>query len=469
MRSTRIGRRLWASALCAVVVSACTPPTSRPNVILVSIDTLRADHLGVYGYPRATSPVIDRFAADATVFERAYSQSPKTAPSHMTLLTGLYPEAHGVRNWEEGGNDSLAAEIPTLASVLAENDYWTVALTGFGHVHPALGFDRGFQSFQQSGGAQRLFEIAEGLVAQFAERADDGGAKPFFLFLHTYEVHDPYTPPPRFQRLFTDPGYEGAILSSAEELREVAGDGWSEQHEAFWSRVDREKPEDLQHLRSLYDGGIRFTDRHLRRLLDALGEHGLLESTIVLVVSDHGEAFGEHAGVLHNSLYQEVLHVPLIIRFPGAEGALLRGTRISGVVSLVDLMPTLLEWIGLPVPGHVQGHSLLPLIRGEEVRGAEQVVSQWPLTGLQALRVGELKYIRGGDREELYDLVADAAEARNLLSDDPTRAEPLRASLDALMAASRELGSGLGERSRVELADETRQQLEALGYVAGPE
>jgi arylsulfatase A-like enzyme len=469
MRSTRIGRLLGTSALSLLVTSACTPSTSRPNVVLVSIDTLRADHLGVYGYPRATSPVIDRFAADATVFEHAYSQSPKTAPSHMTLLTGLYPEAHGVRNWDEGGNDSLADGIPTLASLLAENDYWTVALTDFGHVHPALGFDRGFQSFQRGGGARRLFEIAEGLVGQFAERAGDGGAKPFFLFLHTYEVHDPYTPPARLQRLFTDPEYEGGILSSAKELREVAGAGWSAQHEAFWSRVDREKPEDLEHLRALYDAEIRFTDRQLRRLLDALREHGLLESTIVVLVSDHGEEFGEHAGVLHNSLYQEVLHVPLVIRFPGAEGAPLRGTRIPGVVSLVDLMPTLLEWIGLPVPGHVQGRSFLPWIRGAEERGAEPVLSQWPLTGLEALRVGELKYIRGGEREELYDLATDAAEARNLLSDDPARAEPLRASLDDLMAASRELRAGLGERRRVELEDETRQQLEALGYVAGPE
>jgi arylsulfatase A-like enzyme len=374
-----------------------------------------------------------------------------------------------VRNWDEGGNDSLAAEIPTLASLLAESDYWTVALTDFGQVHPALGFDRGFQSFQRGGGALRLFEVAEGLIGQFAERAGKRGAKPFFLFLHTYEVHDPYAAPLPLQRLFTDPEYEGAILSSAEELREVGGDGWSEQHEAFWSRVDRERPEDLEHLRGLYDAGIRFTDRQLRRLLDALREHGLLESTIVIVLSDHGEEFGEHAGVLHNSLYQEVLHVPLVIRFPGAEGASLRGVRISGIVSLVDLMPTLLEWIGLPVPGHVQGRSLLPLVPNGEGRGTEQVWSHWPLMGHQALRVGALKYIRRGEREELYDLATDPVEATNLLPDDPARAEPLRASLDDLMAASRELKAGFGESGSVQLGDDTRPQLEALGYIAGSE
>lgn len=222
------------------VMASGDEPDERPwNVVLISVDTLRPDHLGAYGYERKTSPVIDELAKRGALFEQAYSQAPKTAPSHMSILTGLYPDAHGVKNFDEGENLRLSDRIPTLATLLEEEGYRTAAFTSGGHVRPDLGFDQGFEEYGTTGGVKGIFRGAEKKAKEFA-------GDPFFLFIHTYEVHDPYVPPEGFRGRWTDASYDGGVIASRDELLEASGAVWADQHRTFWDRVDAESESTLR-------------------------------------------------------------------------------------------------------------------------------------------------------------------------------------------------------------------------------
>jgi arylsulfatase A-like enzyme len=455
-------------AICIACVGCREKPPPLPanpvNVVIVSIDTLRPDHLGCYGYDRATSRSIDLLASESVLFENAYSQSPKTAASHMSVMTGLYPEAHGVRNWNDEGNERLSDHVPTLATRLRQAGYRTRAVTGFGNVRPELGFDQGFESYAAADGAQQAFASAGRIVRELTAETE-ARERPFFLFVHTYEVHDPYAPPLRFARRFSDPEYAGEIPSSRRELQRAAGLEWSRQHEIYWNRVDRESPADVQRLRDLYDGAIRLMDDEIGEFVAELRRLEILDRTLFVFLSDHGEEFAEHGGFLHSTGYEEVLRVPLLIRFPGTDDTDLRG-REQAVVRLIDVLPTVLDWIGLPTPAHVQGRSLLSVLRPPGEATPRPVLSQWRLVALNALRVGDLKYIRKGNDEALYDLAVDPGERHSLLEREPERAAAFLAQLYELVQESKQLHAALGRGTPVELDEAGREQLEALGYLA---
>jgi arylsulfatase A-like enzyme len=467
--NTRVALALQAAA-AALLLTACREASagaSRPNVVLVSFDTLRADHLSCYGYERKTSPVIDDLARDGLLFGSAYSQSNKTVPAHMSILTGLLPAAHGVLNLGEEGNRRLAEGVPTLASLLQERGWRTAAFTAGGHVGAELGFDEGFDVFETGGGVKGMFEKG-------GEFAEEGGDEPFFLFLHTYEVHDPYVPPKGFRDLWTDENYAGAIVSSRKELKELSGEDWETQHEAFWKRVDDASEADRAQLIALYDGSIRYADKQLGEFLDRLASRGELEDTLIVFLSDHGEEFREHDGWLHETVYQELLHVPLIVRpaadmLPGS-----RGKRLDTVVRLVDVLPTVLELLDLPAPEGLQGQSLVSLAEGDSEGSGEQagpVLSQWPREDLFALRSGQWKLVLrlGADgkpeRTELYDLAADPGELESLAEAEPERVEELTDQLFVLLGESAALGLAVG--GEVSLSEGLRAQLGNLGYLSG--
>jgi len=436
----------------------------RPNLVLVSIDTLRADHLTAYGYERSTSPEISRLASEGILFEQAFSQSPKTATSHMSLFTGVYPPAHRVANWGERRMRRLSDDVPTLATLLARSGYRTQAHTGGGNVGALLGFDQGFEIYREHRGAESVFEGASRALDRFVQDYD--GA-PFFLFIHTFAVHDPYTPPAEFADEFVDPSYSGDIVGSQEDLARLAGQGnyWA-RHTEYWKRVDRNDPADIQHLKDLYDAGILFIDSHFAAFREHLHRLDLEDETIVVVLSDHGEEFGEHGSFLHNSLFQEVLHVPLVFRFPASLG-IASGRRIEGVVRLIDVIPTLLEVLDLPAPEHLQGASLLPLVAVEETP-VRPVFSQWLAGGrIVALRDGEWKYIRVKQQEQVFDLSADPKELVDRLSERPEVLVRLRAQVDEIIEDSYAFAETLRWTRPPELDQETREQLEALGYLGG--
>ncbi|MHC5066853.1 MAG: sulfatase, partial [Planctomycetota bacterium] len=292
----------------------------KPHVILISLDTLRADHLGSYGYGRETSPFLDELASFGVRFEEVISQSPKTAPSHMSLFTGVYPYAHGTHfiyeERQEQGVVPLSQELEVLPTWFREMGYRTAAWAGGGQMGAEAGFGRGFDEFHENlGDINREKMLA--ILDWFRERSD----RPCFLFLHTYQIHDPYMPPAPYNTMYY-PDYQGWVVGDREKLRAMAGaeDFFSVQ-QAFWRMDSKDEesldatqfsPDDLRKLIALYDGGIRYTDDLLRRFFDGLAREGLLDNTLIAITSDHGEEFLEHGGLLHRVLYRETLRVPMI-------------------------------------------------------------------------------------------------------------------------------------------------------------
>ena len=463
------------SAACALLaLAACGRSGARPaappvqvarcpdcNLVLISIDTLRADHLGCYGYERDTSPHIDAFARESALFERAYSASYHTAESHMSVFTSTYPSVHRVRN--VSGNSkarSLSPEIETVTEVLHAAGYHTVGLHGGGNVSPQYGFNRGFDLYKRVTSVDPVVEWVRTKAA----------AHKFFLFFHTYRVHDPYTPPPPYNQLY-DPGYKGDIIGDADELASlVQGDTFADVRKVFWGRVNRHSPADIRHLEALYDGGINRVDEEIGRLLAALQE--VAPHTVIALMSDHGEEFLEHGRFIHDQLYNELLHVPLIVHNPDQPRG---GQRLTERASLVDLAPTLLDLLALPPLPQAQGTSLAQRLNGGDDAPrdilSEKMVGPTPASPGRnvSLIVGDRKLIleSAGSRVELYDLSTDPRERHNLADDRGATADLLR-EVRALKSHNALLAGRLnpaGSEAEAPLDEEEVKQLRALGYV----
>jgi len=438
------------------------PTADRPNLILVSLDTLRADHLSAYGDDRDTSPSFDRFAKQSTLFANALSQAPKTAPSHMTLMTGLYPEAHRVENRFAGTEEwsgRLSPDLPTLAEILKASGYRTLARTGGGNVQGDLGFDRGFDSYESP-----LLDAEQLLRSALADvEALAGRPEPFFVFFHTYALHSPYLPPPAYRDRYADPAYRGAISSDPEALTGGSRD-YTDLHRQFWKRVERASPADRHRLVDLYDASIRYVDDQLGRFLDGVERTGAAGRTIVVILSDHGEEFGEHGGFEHDVLWQELLHVPLLIHVPKELRPGWTHRRIPESVGLVDVLPTLLDLLSIPIPDHVQGRSLVPLVEtGTPTRPWN--FAQYRRGGEVALLADGWKLLRDAEGDHVYDVSADPRER----VDTAAAREDVRSlaveQIARVLAVSRAFWSLAREGSPVDLDDDARARLEALGYV----
>jgi arylsulfatase A-like enzyme len=428
-----------------------------PSLVLISIDTLRADRLGAYGYVLPTSPALDaRLAARGTVFEDVFSQSPKTTPSHMTLLTSLYPSVHGVELWEEGRTGTaLNPAVHTLAEVLKAAGWDTAAFTGGGNVHRSRGFDHGFDEYRHSG------QLARALSWLDARRGHR-----FFLFFHTYEVHDPYLPAPHWQAEFVHGGGP-RLLDTVDRLRRNGG-GWEHAHRVFWESVGANDADDRRTLSALYDAAIRTMDeRTLGPLLDRLDTLGLADDTLVVFTSDHGEAFGEHGAFLHDDLYAGTLRVPLVLRFPGRVPP---GRRVPDRARLLDVMPTVLELLGVPAPAGLQGRSLAPLLRDGPAAAPPPAISEYNNRAIgrifESVRDGDAAYIVDRDAEQLFDLRTDPREQRNVAASAPPALPALRGELGRWREACRPLAARLGPSGPGVAVDaETAARLKALGYL----
>ncbi len=455
----------------AALLAGCgeREPAAR-NLLFVSIDTLRADALGSYGSDRGASPFLDELAREGTRFARAWSNSPKTAPSHMTMLTGLPPRVHGVGNLDTAGADRLGPDARTLAEILSARGWATAAFTAGGNVKAVLGFDRGFDVYDDDGGAWST--DADEIRAWLEQRTPE---QPWFLFAHTYDVHDPYLPPPQVAERFTDPAYAGAIVGDALELHRLMQSGENlaqkdARHRAllmnFWRRADLEDPADLAYMHSLYLACLAHLDAQLRELFAWMEERGLLEDTLVIVTSDHGEEFGEHGRVLHDQLWREILHVPLIVRAPRGLGA---GVAIDADVRHVDLVPSVLELLDVADPaGERTGESWAPWL-ADPARAAPRPAysehrsrRELPLD-LWTLRADGWLLHEDRERRTLHRLAEDPLEQAPL--DDPAQEQRMldqqRHHLGALQRLAERLGIGEG----IELSAEMRAELEALGYL----
>ncbi len=336
-------------AACARPPEQQAPPTSDPGrvlrptrgYILVSIDTLRADHVGAYGYAQATTPFLDSLAARGVLFERAYSPIPATLPAHLSMFTGLYPGEHGVHP----PSGVLSPAIPTLPEAFRAAGFRTAGHSEGGFVMGGYGFARGFEEWTDSeyssdADVDRTF----GRGAEFLARlAPD---EPFFLFLHTYSVHDPYAPPGGPGAFWSGPPPAGAFEPNGENLASFNR-----------GRLAADAPA-ADYYRALYDASIRYVDGALERLFGELDRLGLAGETTVVVTSDHGEEFLEHGRLAHTQLYPECLHVPLVVVPPDAGPAV----RVPALVQLVDLPATLAALAGIAPPTAGAGRNLLPLV-----------------------------------------------------------------------------------------------------------
>lgn len=452
MRDPRRRGAFRAILLLAPLLPGCAPGTSeapdpgserrRPNVLLIVVDTLRADHLGCYGAARNTSPAIDALASEAVRFERAYTTAPWTSPAVASLLTGLYPSAHGVTALDT----TLSAEVETLAEILAGRGYRTAGVVSHVLVSSERGFAQGFDDYSEDEARGHDHVSTSGVTrrarVRLAEIVIDGD-EPFFLFVHYFDPHFRYMP---HDRIEFAPERAGRLSGgeTIEELRALR-DTFSEEEVGF--------------LRDLYDEEIRFTDRGIGMLLEALRTHRLERDTIVVLTADHGEEFLERGWLGHSrTLYEELIRVPLIARVPSVEPKV-----VSRPVSLVSIAPTILEWIGEePETDRFQGRSLAELARRGDEAGPPGPVFAEQLA--RRAVVGErFKLIREGLDAgiELYDLAGDPAERRNLAPGRTELRKELLAQIEAHERASR--GRAVEPRG-FEVTEPEAARLRELGY-----
>jgi arylsulfatase A-like enzyme/Flp pilus assembly protein TadD len=423
--------RPFSPFLVLILLAGCggTPETAGTpglNLLLVTVDTLRADALGSYGSTAGATPVLDALAARGVRFETAWSVAPLTTPAHSSVLTGLYPGTHGVR---ANGRLRLPNAHTTLAEVLAGEGYRTGAAVAAYPACSTFGLGQGFQSFDEDFGVTDEGEDAYSRSAPMVNaaaipwlRAASADSRPWFLWAHYYDPHDPYNAPEPFASRFADRPYLGEVAA---------------------------------------------VDAAIGELLEALEATGQAERTVVVVASDHGEGLGDHGEYTHGALvYETTVRVPLIIVLPGrSEGRVERRPA-----SLVDIMPTVLSLLGAPTPPGVQGEDLFA--PAEESAGAParplyaesfHAYEEFRWSPLRTMLLGSDKVVLGPD-VEWYDLEEDPGETRNLAPEDPAAAA-------ALVERLRELAVGydqeVGEDSEFAMSPEERQALEALGYVAG--
>src|SRR5262245_7793877 len=348
----RAARSLLALVAIAAVVPACRGgfDSARPDIVLIVVDTLRADHLGAYGYDRGTTPHLDVLARQGTVFDAAWSAAPWTLPSVMSIMTSRYPSSHRVEN----DGLKLGADTPTLAETLERSGYATAAFVSHVYVSSAFGFGRGFETFEDFGLSRPDYRLEAGMEPR-ADRVTDSalawldrqGRRPVFLFVHYFDPHWPYDPPETF-RPPGEAGYHGSLDAAYDSISRFLD-------------PRQPLPDDYRaFLLARYDGEIRFVDEQIGRLLDRLSASERGPRAWVVVTADHGEEFKDHGSMGHGRrLYEEVVRVPLIIRRPGKNGAPGGGARVSAPVSGIDLLPTLVAAAGAPAPAGAQGVSLL--------------------------------------------------------------------------------------------------------------
>ena len=460
-RSAASSSVAWLAALVALVAGlvACAPvdrdraPTfDRPPILLLDLDTLRADHLGCYGYRRDTSPALDAFAREAVRFEWAFAQAPNTPPSQASILTSLYPGAHG--RWDN--DQRLPDAAQTLAEVLSAAGYRSSAFTDGGLMAAGFGMEQGFERYDDAAGGFEV--IGPKAMAWIDRHLERDAPEPFFLLLHTYDIHAPYeNTPHRFASAFLD---ELEARPSRTFRQRPTNELLDLQRQRGHGPLTLD-PQDLAFAVALYDGGILHVDHWLARLRGFLEARGLWDQMIVAVISDHGEAFLEHGFIFHDQLHAEVARIPLLIRFPRGRGA---GRVVDSVVESIDLMPTLLEAVGLEPTADGQGRSLLPLVDGGELPGRRLAFAETPVWGgATAVTTPEYRWVGShGAPPRLYRYRADPLEQLDLASEQAGEVERLAALGERWRRSSRRFRF---EAETIELPSELREQLEALGYV----
>lgn len=447
------------------------PGPKPPNVIVISLDTLRADHLGCYGYSKPTSPFLDSLAEKKGVvlFEQCISQAPNTAPSHMSLFTSLYPSVHAIPNIipsEDSGGMVLNQAVKPMAQVFKEAGYQTIAVTDGGYLSPLFGFSKGFDSYHC------LYENVEKKITRAITALNSARSQeaPFFLFLHTYETHAPYVPPEPFRSRFSG-SYNGWLKPYCFAGKDaIAKNKHLNAFKDIFKKRDTLNEEDVRYLKGLYDGEIAYTDHELKKFWRYLEKKQLLDNTCIIILSDHGEEFKEHGDMNHKQLYDEVVHVPLIFQLPKVWDQVKR-KRISAQVSLIDVLPTLTDLLSVKKLPFMQGRSLRPAWeREQELKNAPaftSIISHHPTPHVVSIRHEDKKLMEflSGKAYFLFDLSNDPKELNNCLKNRPNRTMDLYKTLLNWRRKNKSLREDLKSSYSQEKMDKRLiQDLEQLGY-----
>lgn len=420
-------------------------------VVLISIETLRRDHVSLYGYRRETTPGLDNLAAESIVFDDAISTSSWTLPAHASLLTSLHPSVHGGIAVDLRIREGLL----TLSEFLQQQGLYTQAIVTQVYLSEKFGLDKGFDALHWMQEAKAR-DVTDRAITFLQSKRDDD----FFLFLHYFDPHFNYEPPSPYDRFF-DPDYSGSAVGTYSIFSKETRDS-----------IDRR---DLEHIVALYDGEILYADFHIQRLFQKMKQLGIYDNALIVVTSDHGEEFLEHEYWGHSEkLYEELIRVPLLMKLPGGKA---RGTRLKQQVSLLDVAPTILDVLGLATPDSFQGESLLGLTGDQDGRSS----AAWSEVGTNtksysthkvSLRRGALgqKFIFEDKRNddpsiEVYDLAQDPAETKNLRMVERGAIETAQRQLEAFLSLMAALERDASPSLPADLTTEHLERLRALGYV----
>jgi arylsulfatase A-like enzyme len=446
-----------------------------PSIVFVLIDTLRADYLGTYGFEGGISPHLDALAGESVVFERCFAQAPWTKPSIASLFTSLEPQTHNVLSHKGKYGEQPGAQVPTrrtevlsteattLAETLQAGGYATAAIVANPWIQPPQGYAQGFDHFEGEFDGQvasNIINAAPVLAGARVWLKNRPLDRPFFLYIHLMDVHGPYdAPEDDYRAVLASPSLGPERPLDAAEMQAIRG---------YLKRppwVSRPEAADLRTWRARYAAGVRTLDRHLGVFFDELRDAGMLEHTVVVVTSDHGEELADHGGWDHGyQLHDDQLHVPLIIRLPDA-----KPRRVSALVRLIDLMPTLVGIARGPLPTGVQGRDLAPFLTGaktaDEKEGAILASGVKWKPGEYAVRTETHKLIATlpDGPSQLFDLTQDPGEQRDVAATEPEVAQTLRAELERHVARPETQARFAPEQ--VEVPAALQQRLKSLGYV----
>jgi arylsulfatase A-like enzyme len=428
--------------LLTLSLAGCAGPgagpseATRPNIVLISSDTLRADRLGVNGNTRGLTPNIDALARTGVNFTHAYAHAPNTAPSHTSLLTSLFPTGHGV--FEHG--QSLDENVTTLAEALLAAGYATGGFTQLNGTAYVQGFET-WERMRQPTPGRGVETFAPAL-----EWVEQVGAQPFFLFLHSYNVHLPYNPPTEYVERFAG-DYDGPLPDAV----------FPEHIEALNARPDEFDDRDRRHVVDLYDAETAHYDAVIAETVAALRQARVWDNTIVVLLSDHGEEFGEHGmyGLHSHSLYEELIRVPLLLTGPGIPSGVVVGTEVQ----LVDVAPTLLRLAGLESPPAFMGEDLRTAWRERRRRGRIVVAEQ---DRVRALVWAGYKYFT---TDHLYELREDPGETINIAEREPETMARMKRSMVSWLTDVMARTADYSKDRDVRLTPEEERRLRALGYV----
>ena len=434
-------------------ISGCSiQPASRPSVILITVDTLRADHLGCYGYPRDTSPTIDGLARESVLFERVATSMSTTLPAHTSLFTSSYPARNGVlanyNVWKQPAPTDHE-DLRSVSQLFKAEGYQTAAFVSVHHLGRGSGVDAGFDSFdgvtanisttKSNPRSERSADVTTDRAMNWLEHSSK---EPFFMWIHYFDPHFPYSPPKDYRDLFHTDSEVDRLLDERKVLPKLR--------------------ESAARYYNLYDGEIRFVDDQIKRVFDKLRELGLYDDSLIVFTADHGEGLQQHKKLGHGVIYNEQLLIPWVMKLPGGERG---GSRVSGLASVIDIFPTVIAVADLPITSRgFDGIDVLTQEREYALAEREHTKERFGSELNYALIGKRFKYFYYTESDdELFDLENDSAETVNLIESNGDVAESMRNELLKLVHENQQRGSGLDVQAEVPPA--MLDALSELGYV----